>query len=252
MTKQLLKTKKSKTKSKLYLLLLNLAKLVYKKRKLINFNSSQVCIYVGNHCQLHSPIDFELSFPQKKKIWCISEVMNFRSAPNYMVNELTKHKGKKVRWFYKMLSYFFCPLLTFILNNADTIPVYKDSRISQTFNSSLNALEKGESIIIFPECHKKYNNIICEFEKNFVFLAKLFYKKTGKSICFIPFYNSPKLKTIIFGSPIEYNPKVNLNEQKQSICTYLMESITSLARSLPTHTVIPYENVNKKFYPKSN
>ena len=169
--------RKKTNKSKIYKLLTFLAKLVYKKRKLINFNGSQVCIYVGNHCQLHSPIDFELSFPQKKKIWCISEAMNFRSAPNYMVNELTKHKGKKVRWFYKMLSYFFCPLLAFVLNNADTIPVYKDSRVLQTFNASINALEKGESIIIFPECHNKYNNIVCEFEKNFVFLAKLFYKK---------------------------------------------------------------------------
>ena len=50
---------------------------------------------------------------------------------------------------------------------------------------------------------------------------------------------------------VEYNPDIEINEQRKIICEYLQKEITKLAQELPLHIVIPYNNIKKKNYPKS-
>ena len=64
-------------------------------------------------------------------------------------------------------------------------------------------------------------------------------------------YNSPKLKTVIFGRAIYYDPNININEQRNIIITHLKNEITTLAKSLPPHKVVPYQNISKRKYPMS-
>jgi len=82
-------------------------------------------------------------------------------------------------------------------------------------------------------------------------VAKLYYKKTGEAVSFVPLYIAPKLKQMHFGKPIRFDPNVPMEEQRHRICKYLMEEITSIAVSLPEHTVIPYRNIPKKRYPSN-
>ena len=42
-----------------------------------------------------------------------------------------------------------------------------------------------------------------------------------------------------------------IGEERRRICAYLTEEITAMACSLPLHTVVPYQNVSKKEYPKN-
>ena len=42
-----------------------------------------------------------------------------------------------------------------------------------------------------------------------------------------------------------------LDEERARICGGLMDAITGIAVSLPEHTVVPYPNVSKRYYPKN-
>ena len=64
-------------------------------------------------------------------------------------------------------------------------------------------------------------------------------------------YNAPKIKKVIFGKPIQYNPNIDINEQRAMVCNYLKEEITRIAKSLPVHKVVPYNNIKKRNYPMS-
>ncbi len=85
----------------------------------------------------------------------------------------------------------------------------------------------------------------------YVDVAKLYYKKTGKEISFVPMYNAAKLKTIVLGKPIKFNFNEPLDTQREKICKYLKNEITELAKQLPKHKVVPYLNIKKKNYPFS-
>ena len=130
----------------------------------------------------------------------------------------------------------------------DTIAVYHDTRVISTFRTTVQKLKEGEHIIIFPECKRGYNQILCAFQENFIDVAKLYYKKTGKEVCFVPMYLAPKLHRAYFGKPIRYNSAVPIAQERERICKALMESITEIAVSLPEHIVVPYPNVPKKNY----
>ncbi|MBE5754608.1 MAG: hypothetical protein E7340_04705 [Clostridiales bacterium] len=208
-------------------------------------------VIVGNHTQMHGPLMFELYYPKSKKIWCIGQMMDKKEIPEYAMQDFWPYKDKGVRWFYKLLSRLMARPLSYIFNNADCIAVYKDARIMGTLKKSVYALKEGEDLVIFPEKRQAFNDIINEFQDNFVDVARLYYKNTNKELAFTPAYVAPKLKKVVLGEPIKYNSSLSSEENKKIIIEYLKEQITAIAKSLPTHTVIPYENIKKKYYKKS-
>ena len=208
-------------------------------------------IIVGNHAQAHGPMVAELWFPKKKKIWLIGNMMSAKEIPAYAMQDFWPYKPKSVRWIYKIFSYLIAPLFAFVFKNVDGIGVYKDSRIIKTFKQSVESLKDGAHVIIFPECHTEYNHVVNEFQTNFVDLARLYYKNTGKEISFVPMYNAPNLKLTVFGKPIKFDCDKDANLQRKEICDFIKSEITSLAEQLPVHRVVPYANIKKKDYPYS-
>ena len=243
----------SNKQTSFYLLLKKIAKKIYGKWDLQGLSNipSEPSIIVGNHSQVHGPLVSELLFPYQKTVWCISEVMDAKTIPDYAMRDFFIYKSQKLKWLYKAISRFVAKPLAYIFNNADTLPVYKDNRIISTFKQSILQLENNKHVIIFPEDHTPYNNIINDFQSNYIDLARLYYHKTGRAINFVPMYIAPKLKTVVFGEKIQYNPKMDFKILKQNINDYLKNTITTMAVSLPSHVIVPYANISKREYIKS-
>ena len=121
-------------------------------------------------------------------------------------------------------------------------------RILSTFKNTVKKLTEGANVVIFPEHPEPYNHIICDFQDRFVDAARMYYKKTGKTLSFVPMYIAPKLKKMVLGEPVQFCPENPIEQERQRICQYLMEHITQLAVSLPEHTVIPYQNIPRREY----
>lgn len=225
-------------------------RIVYPKMEVVGLDNlpDDPCIIVSNHCQMHGPIACELFFDKNYYTWCVGQMMHLKDVPSYAFNDFWSQKPKCCQWYYKLCSYIIAPLSVLIFNYARTIGVYHDNRIFSTFRTTVKMLEQGNNIIIFPEHDKKKNNIIYEFQSNFIKIAKLYYNRTGKQLKFVPMYIAPKLKKIYLGEAVEYNSDNNPDDECRRICDYLMCEVTGIARSLPKHTVVPYRNIPKKMY----
>lgn len=206
-------------------------------------------IIVANHAQMNGPIACELYYPGSHYIWCIAEMMDMKTVPAYAYQDFWSKKPGYIRWFFKIVSYLIAPLSQCVFNNAHTIPVYKDKRIFETFQDSLDKLKEGGSVIIFPEEYTEHNNIVHNFQQGFVSLAKRYYRDTGEEIHFVPLYVCPALKKLVIGKPVRYDHTAKMSDEQVRICNYLMDEISETAYALPRHTVVPYPNVSKKEYP---
>lgn len=234
----------------LYKQLFKVARFFYGKIKLIGLdNIKSPCIIVANHSQAYGPLMFELGFPLKNKMWCISKMLSCKTAPRYIYKDFFKYKNKKMLWVYKPLSYVMSPILVYLCKNINPIAVYKDSKILFTFKNTVQSLKNGENIIIFPETHEKFNNIVNNFESGFVKISKLYERQCQKPLLFVPTYVCPALKTIVFGDPISADKDISQKEGSRQLCNRFMQEITLLAKSLPKHKVVPYANINSKQYP---
>lgn len=237
--------------SRVYPWIKGLVHLFYPKIDVVGAENlpGEPCILVGNHAQLHGPIACELYFPTDRYTWCAGEMMVREEVPAYAYQDFWAAKPKYSRWFYKLLSHIIAPLSVCIFNNAQTIGVYHDSRIMSTFKNTVKCLQGGSSVVIFPECYTPHNNIVYTFQENFVDVAKLYCKRTGKALAFVPLYIAPKLRQMHIGKPVTFDPDAPIAEERHRICTELMDRITDMATALPMHTVVPYPNIPKKHYP---
>lgn len=210
---------------------------------------TEPCLLVGNHCQMNGPIIAELRIPGKLAIWCAGAMMELKEVPAYAYADFWCHKPKWSRWFYKLLSYLIAPLSVCIFNHARTIPVYRDGRVMTTFRRTVQRLEEGDNVVLFPECPEDYNGIIQQFQEGFADIARLYHKRTGRELQMVPMYIAPKLKKVCFGQPIRYCAANSKEEERIRLRQALMETVTSLAVALPPHTVVPYNNISKRLYP---
>ena len=208
-------------------------------------------IAVGNHTQMFGPIAAELYYPGSHYIWCAGQMMHLKEVPAYAFEDFWSFKPKSVRWLFKIASYLIAPLSVCVFNNAHTVAVYHDTRIITTFRETLKLLQEGASIVIFPEKNERYNNILYAFQDKFIDLGRMYWKKTGKVLSFVPLYIAPNLKTMYLGKPIPFDPEAPIKAERERLCAALMDAITEIALSCPEHTVVPYRNIPKKDYPKN-
>ncbi len=245
--------KNSNKKPLLFRIIKYFVRLFYPKMEVLGLENlpDEPCAIVGNHTQMHGPIACELYLPDHFYTWCAAPMMQLKEVPAYAYEDFWSDKPKAVRPFFKLVSYIIAPLSVLVFNNARTIAVYRDNRILITLRESIAQLQEGHNLVIFPEQNKKHNHILYDFQEGFVETARLYHKRTGKELSFVPLYIAPKLKKMYIGKPIRFSADTPIAEERRRICDYLMNEITAIACSLPTHTVIPYRNIPKRLYPKN-
>ena len=245
-----LKRKTSIFSKGLFKLIRSLVRLFYGKAEIIGLEAlpERDVIIVANHAQMNGPIVTELFMPKTSFIWCAGEMMNLKDVPEYAFRDFWSQKPRWTHPFYKLLSYVIAPLSVAIFNNARTIAVYHDERILSTFRTTVSMLQNGNSIIIFPEKDEACNNIVYAFHDSFIDVARLYYRRTGRTISFVPAYIAPELKKVYIGEAVAFNPEAELADERSRISKLLSDRITETARALPKHTVVPYRNIPKKNY----
>ena len=206
-------------------------------------------IAVGNHAKMNGPISCELYFPRDHYTWTAGQMMKLNEVPDYAYTDFWGDKPAYIRWAFRILSYVIAPFSVCIFNNARCIGVYHDTRLITTFRQSLQKLENGSAIVIFPEHNVPYNNLVWEFQDKFVDTARLYYRRTGKDLLFVPMYTAPRLKSLYFGKPVRFDHTAPIEDERKRICHAMMTDITEIARSLPEHTVVPYPNMPSRYYP---
>ena len=209
------------------------------------------CLIIGNHAHVHGPLVSQLYMPKDCYTWCAAEVMHAKEVPLYAQKDFWGDKPRSMRWFYVPLSYLIAPLSAYLFTNARTIEVRHDHRSVSAMRSTLQHLQQGRRVIIFPEKAEANNHILCQFQKGFVDVARMYRIRTGKSLPFVPMYTAPSLQKVVLGEPIYFNEETDVDTARAQVCYQLTESITQLALSLPPHRVTPYKNMPAKDYPIS-
>lgn len=234
----------------LFNMIKRILRLLYRKTEVVGLPDlpERNAILVGNHSQMNGPIVGELFLPENCYTWCAGQMMNRKEVPEYAFSDFWSQKPKWMHPFYRGISHLIAPLSDYLFNQARTIAVYKDMRIMSTFRTSIKMLSEGKNLLIFPEKDEKFNNILYQFQENFVDVAKLYYKKTGVALTFVPLYFAPRMKKVYIGHGILFDVNAPIEQERTRIASVMAEEITKMARQLPLHTVVPYRNISKKYY----
>ena len=191
-------------------------------------------VFLGNHAEIYGPIASALCFPVPVRFWVISKMMFKKKDVRAYLYENTFSKKTYLPIFVrKLLAWYLGWLSVNVMNALRAIAVYRDSpmKLRQTLRESVEALEQGENLMVFPE-HPEGKYVkggINELSPGFVMLAEAWWKKTGKKMRMMPVFANREKRTFTFGEEIVYEPENGYAAEQERILEEAYLQLTELS-----------------------
>ena len=191
-------------------------------------------VFLGNHAEIYGPIASALCFPVPVRFWVISKMMFKKKDVRAYLYENTFSKKTYLPIFVrKLLAWYLGWLSVNVMNALRAIAVYRDSpmKLRQTLRESVEALEQGENLMIFPE-HPEGKYVkggISELSPGFVMLAEAWWKKSGKKMRMMPVFANREKRTFTFGEEIVYEPENGYAAEQERILEAAYQQLTALS-----------------------
>ena len=172
-----------------------------KKRKVKGKLVDAPCVYLCRHRDEDGVIGAFTSLKTVLRPWVLSTFTDRKKAIRHFKEYTFSEKSGKG----KLFTAIFSPICGFglwsLVQSVRAIPVYRgeDARKSiTTIKNSVRALEDGESLLVFPDVD--YANDSAqeggEVYKGFVSVDKLYFRRNGEHVKFVPVYMT-KEKVVI-------------------------------------------------------
>lgn len=191
-------------------------------------------VFICNHGEFYGPMACKIYIPVAIRAWAVSSMMHDQKAVTKYIYENTTSRQEGMPEIEKrILARMAAWLSVNVMGQLECIPVYRDSplKLRETFRLSMDAMETGDNLLIFPENPEmKYpSEGIGELSPGFVMLADVYWKKKRKKLRFLPMYADKKRRRITFGNIIEYNPDNNLKDETERIIRETTQQIRRIA-----------------------
>jgi len=172
-------------------------------------------VYLCNHGEMYGPIAGMLYCPGFVRPWTISELC---CDPEEATAYVKRYTLKKVNWADKTkqrVAKFLATNTLKLMQAVQSIPVFrhKPRELMNTFRQSVEALQQGANLLIFPEDPDTDPNSPGyksgrppTLFRGFPMLAQVYYNRTGKRCRFVPVLCHKGGRTVSFGTEILYDP----------------------------------------------
>ncbi|MBE5769379.1 MAG: 1-acyl-sn-glycerol-3-phosphate acyltransferase [Clostridiales bacterium] len=172
-------------------------------------------VFLCNHGEIYGPVSSMLYIPVPVRPWVISELTTKPEDVSRYIYKWTfepmKWLGKASWWISKLIG----PISVWGMKQLEVIPVFRNKprELMVTFRRSVEAMEAGDNLLIFPENPDASDTPgyadggMGEMFRGFPMLAQVYYNRTGKRCRFLPMYAHKGMRTLSFSEPIHYDPE---------------------------------------------
>jgi hypothetical protein len=192
-------------------------------------------VFVSNHLGSYAPLAVLSAFPVRLYPWVVHEVVDRKLCADYLRLDFVEPELKLRCPLSHVAARVISAACIILMKTLRAIPVYdKSMRLAATWKRSVELLSHDKFLVIFPENGAHPGppaSGLAEFDRGFVGVAALFYKKTGRVLDFIPVAVNKEAKAIAVGRPVAFNPANKLDFESERITAALREKIMALRAS---------------------
>lgn len=183
-------------------------------------------VFVANHLEIYGPLITNLYLPFYFRSWIISAMLDKEIVAEQLkngVNNVFRFLPKRMR---ERLPQWVAPIVLFILQSLDPIPVYRGNarEVVSTMRLTVDAMEYEDNILLFPENPGEENykqQGVSDFYSGFASIGAEYYKRTGNSTTFYPVYANKAKRTLTIGPGIRYDAGTGKREERDRIVAEL-------------------------------
>lgn len=187
-------------------------------------------VILSNHVGTSAPLSFELYLENvPMRFWGANEM---NSGLKNMYKYQTEVFYHEKRGWNIHLARIYCllasPLTNIFYKGLNLISTYKDGRFVKTIKESFDAIQDGNSLVIFPEVSDKgYLDVLEDFHKGFVIMLDYAYKK-GVDLPVVVTYYHKKSNVHLIDEKIMYSELINKFSTYDEIANYLCDRCNKL------------------------
>lgn len=210
-------------------------KIRYKKPTFVYLGKeiSNGSIILSNHEGTDAPMSFEIYGNKPIRFWGAHE-MNSGLIKMYKYQSRVYYHEKK-HWNLfgaRMFCLIASPLTNIFYKGLNLISTYKDGRFRNTIKESLQAINNGENIVIFPEKSiNGYQATLEGFYGGFVLFAETCKKRNIDLPIYVSYFNKQK-KIYLIDEPIYYSELSDKFKTREEIATYLCDKCNALGEKI--------------------
>lgn len=183
---------------------------LFNRFKTIGTPADSPAIYLCRHMDMSGVIHSLVSLPVVVRPWTLYLFTEYQLAKKQFKEYTFSVRMKKSKLTTAIISPLSAWWLTTMIHSCEGIPVYRGEAAAKaylTMKRSLDALLNGDNILIFPDvAYDDTGNETAnrEMYEGFVFLEKLYHKKTGRHIPFVPLCLDLKGKKLKIKKPVQF------------------------------------------------
>lgn len=189
--------------------------------------------YIVHHQNLQGPVISMAWFDKPIHPWGLSVFFSHRSCYKHYYKYTFTERFGMPRVFAAILTYPLSFYIPGLMKSMEGIPVYRGSKdIVRTFSESLSVLTQGESLLICPDIdYSSEDEHMGEMYMGFLSLERMYMKKTGKHLLFVPLHIDNKSHRIIIGKDISFTSETEYKQEKGIVYNKLKEEFSRLEKS---------------------
>lgn len=216
----------------LYGMFAHTARLVYKifkPHKAVGKTPDSPTVFIVHHQNMSGPVHAILTLPKHAHLWVLRVFFDRKECyDQYMNYTFTKRFGMP-RLLACPLAFIISLAVPMVMHSFSAIPVYRGMRdILKTFQTSGEALLRGESLIISPDVnYDDDSRSMGEIYTGFLHLEKDYYNKTKMHLSFVPISYNTQKRTLFIGDAIQFDDS-GYNNQKDEIARKIINSINEI------------------------
>lgn len=189
-------------------------------------------IIVSIHAAKNGPMSIAVSYPKFSVMWGHHDMLaSYRERFLYLRNVLYIQKMHKNKFIATLKALYEAVFSIYIYRGIKVIGTYTDMRLLTTVRNSMQVLNSGASVIIFPEDSSEgYFDEVRSAFGGFVTLSEVYYNKFGEDVPVIPAYISTKKRRFILGAPRYVHEMALSGMKNQEIADKIKDDINALYR----------------------
>ena len=185
-------------------------------------------VFCPNHEGMMGPIDMVCHFDlhRQSRAWFNADVSEVKKMPAYVRQDYWWEPGCKMEPLYNAtIPYLAALVLPPIMKTVPGIKVYHDMQVLKTFRQSIEALRRGENLVIFPQQPDGYKSHHMWINKGFLQVAPMAWRTLKMPLNFYPVYIDSQNHVIHVRKPIRFDPERTLAQQEAEMLDTLAKGL---------------------------
>lgn len=191
-------------------------------------------MFLVNHASRKAPTKIELFFPRDFRMWGTHELTEgFKEIHKYLTTTYFHQKKHYPKFWAKIVGTLASPFFYSFYRGMRIIPTYRDFRFMNTIKMSVDYINQGKPIVIYPEDSSEgYKTKIEKFFNGYLSLLDFAFKKGIDLNIYVSYFQNEN-NTFYIDEPIKYSV---LREKFENNYDQISESLRTRMNQIAEET----------------